>query len=257
MTPAIPDSGPVPDPCWSEQFTVRTYETDQDGRLSVLSLCHFLQEAAANHARELGVGLDALNGRNLTWMLSRLRLAVKRLPVAGEPLTVCTWPTGRDRLFALRDFIVQTEGGSRCAAADSAWLIIDEKRRRPVRVEPFLEPLTAAEGGPVMEKPIPRLPEPGAGQAGRRFSVRYRDLDGNRHVNNVTYVEWVLEGFNPAFVDSRSLVRLEVEYLAEALAGETVFCTNTPVEESPGHYLHGVFREGDGRELARARTRWT
>jgi hypothetical protein len=52
-------------------------------------------------------------------------------------------------------------------------------------------------------------------------------------------------------------VRLEVEYLAEALAGETVFCTNTPVEESPGHYLHGVFREGDGRELARARTRWT
>ncbi|MGD8368101.1 MAG: thioesterase [Desulfobacterales bacterium] len=257
MSPFALNTRPVPGLCWSERFAVRAYETDQEGRLSVLSLCHFLQEAAANHARELGVGLDVLNGRNLTWMLSRLRLAVKRLPAAGAHLTVHTWPSGRDRLFALRDFVVQTDDGDRFAAADSAWLVIDQKRRRPVRIEPFLEPLSSAAGEPVLEKPIPRLPTPGAGHEARRFCVRYRDLDGNRHVNNVTYVEWVLEGFDPGFVGNRTLERLEVEYLAEALAGETVRCTNAPLEETPGHYVHGIFREGDGRELARARTKWS
>lgn len=256
MDPLPPKSRKDPSSTWTEPFTVRGYETDPYGRLSVLCLCQYLQEAAANHAAALGVGLEALNGRNLTWMLSRLRLWVKQLPAAGRRLAVDTWPSGGDRLFAFRDFAVSTDSGEPIADADSAWLVIDRARRRPLRIEPFLESLRTQERPPLLAKPIPKLPAPDAGKNKRRFQVRYRDLDANRHVNNVTYVEWVLEGTVAGFFGLRRPVRLELEYLAEALAGEAVVCTWAPADGAPETFVHGVFREADGRELARAKTVW-
>jgi acyl-ACP thioesterase len=241
---------------WNEAFRVRSYETDQHGRLSILSFCHLLQEAAGNHARALGVGIESLNDRNLTWMLSRIRMAVRRLPAAGEAVTIRTWPSGTDRLFALRDFIAQAGDGTALASADSAWLVIDRTRRRPVRLEPFLERIRSAQAPPVLEKPIPPVPAAGEAAVRKTLNVRYRDLDANRHVNNVTYVEWIQEGFPPAFFDRRRLSFLEVEFRAEALAGDTVFCTHRPDPVEPETYLHSVFRKTDERELARARTGW-
>jgi acyl-ACP thioesterase len=241
---------------WTETLVVRGHETDLHGRLSALSLCQFLQEAAANHARKLGVGLDVLNDQNLTWMLSRLRVRVQQLLRAGERLSIHTWPSGTDRLFALRDFAALAGDGTTLASADSAWLVIDRTRRRPVRLEPFLDNIRPAEAPPVLEKPIPPVPAAGAAKNRKTFSVRYRDLDANRHVNNVTYVEWIQEGFEPGFFDRRRLSSLEVEFRAEALAGDTVFCTRRPDAVDPETYLHSVFRQSDERELARARTKW-
>ena len=246
----------IPEKAWIEDFRVRGYQADPCGRLSILTLCQFLQEAAANHARRLGVGIDVLNGRNRTWMLSRLRLRVKRLPAAGDTVAVHTWPSGRDRLFALRDFVALSDDGDMLASADSAWLVVDRERRRPVRLEPILENLRPEEGLPVLEKPIPAVPEPEVSEQGRRFEVRYRDLDGNRHVNNVSYVEWILEAFFPEFFVDRILSLLEVDFRAEALAGDTVFSRCRALAGDPEAFLHGVFRESDGRESARARTVW-
>jgi acyl-ACP thioesterase len=256
MKPPSHKAASTPGAPWTEAFTVRGYETDPQGRLSVLSLCRFFQEAAANHAGALGVGLDDLNEKNLTWMLSRLRLWLDRLPAAGDPVTVATWPSGADRLFAWRDFAVSGADGATVAVADSAWLVIDRDRRRPARIEPFLERLRSGAGDPLLDKPIPKLPSFGTGGEGRRFSVRGRDLDQNRHVNNVAYVEWFLESLGPDFLLSRAPVYIAVEYSAEALAGDVVFAARSPVPDQPGVFSHGVIRQSDGRELARARTEW-
>src|SRR5512136_2711812 len=115
---------------WSETFPVRLIEIDAHGTLAVGALCDYLQEAAGNHAGSLGLSVASLMERHLTWVLSRLRLRIERQPAAGERLEVRTWPTGVERLFALRDFEVLDEQGHRVAAAVSAWLIIDTAARR-------------------------------------------------------------------------------------------------------------------------------
>ena len=65
-------------------FTVNVYNLDSLGRLSVRSLADFLFEAASRHARRLGVDVPDLEPLGLTWMLSRLRFAVERLPGWGR-----------------------------------------------------------------------------------------------------------------------------------------------------------------------------
>lgn len=101
---------------YRENIRVRHREADRNGRLKLLSWFDFLQEAAANHAARLGVGLNALTERGQLWVLSRLKLEIRRSPQIGEELTVETYPSGVNRLFFTREFQVFDKSGEVIAA---------------------------------------------------------------------------------------------------------------------------------------------
>ena len=160
-----------PPPTHRETFRVRCRETDRNGLLKLSSWFDFLQEAAANHAARLGVGLEALSERGLLWVLSRLHLSICRYPAIGEPVTVETWPNGFRRLFAHRQFRLTGEDGGELAVASSAWLLLSAEKLRPVRLEQLPAALP-----PNAEKPdyFPleaKLPEP---EVPDRFQIRIR-----------------------------------------------------------------------------------
>ena len=93
-------------------FPVRSYEAGVNNRMSLPSLCNYLQEIAGIHADKLGVGIHLLQSEGITWMLSRLRLEIGRGVPWGEELKIRTWPSGtRGRLTATRDFIGECRRG--------------------------------------------------------------------------------------------------------------------------------------------------
>ena len=130
-----------PPPTHRETFRVRCRETDRNGMLKLSSWFDFLQEAAANHAARLGVGLEALSERGLLWVLSRLHLSICRYPAIGEPGTVETWPNGFRRLFAHRQFRLTGEDGGELAVASSAWLLLSAETPAFSRICVLLEML--------------------------------------------------------------------------------------------------------------------
>jgi medium-chain acyl-[acyl-carrier-protein] hydrolase len=254
--------GPTPDPVWTGEFPVRLYETDGCGSLAVGSLCDYLQEAAGHHAGIFGVSVSQLMERNLTWVLARLRVRIERLPSAGERLEVRTWPSGVQRLFALRDFRVHDAGsvldaeGGIVASALSAWLVIDTATRRPVRIQSVFDPPDAAVPRALdigVEKLAERLPTDG--QVGRETAivVRLADLDANEHVNNARIAEWIVEGAGPETFRQSRISALDIDFLAETRHGDTVISRAAAI---PGGYSHVLSRLVDGREIARAHSQW-
>ena len=93
-------------------------------------------------------------------------------------------------------------------------------------------------------------------QIEKQFSVRYRDLDINQHVNNVSYIEWLLECIPDMVENGLCLSELEVNFLGEALHGDRVLARCCRQDEQGMRFAHDVLREADGRELIRARTSW-
>ncbi len=79
-----------------------------------------MQDAAALHADELGCGLDFLHRNRMLWVLSRIRVAIDRMPEIGETIQVLTYPTGTERLFALRQFSEKQVAALRKLAAKYA-----------------------------------------------------------------------------------------------------------------------------------------
>ena len=240
---------------WREEYTIRSYEADAQGKATMPLLCRFMQEAASNHAEHLGLGISWLTENNLAWVLTRQRVAMDAYPRWGETIQVLTWPTGRDRLLWYRDFKLLGGDGNAIGRATTSWLVIDPVRRRPQRTDalPSLDPPSD------VERVFPRWPEKVATlseDAPSHFiRVRYRDLDVNEHVNNAQYVEWTLEAFDLDFHRMHRLKEIEVNYLVEALYGDTL---SSHCEDVDGQtFLHSLVRDADGLELFRARTVWT
>ena len=242
---------------WTEDNIIRAYEVDPRGSLSAVSMCNFFQEAAANHAHVLGVSIHQLLPQNITWVFSRLALKVYAHPRWGEYLRVRTWPSGVRGPFALRDFMMTGKDDRLVAVAVSAWLLIDTRTRLPLRrVTSVLERLVTVETEPALVHDLRKLPSYDGFTDEARFPVRYQDLDANHHVNNVSYIGWVVDSLPHETLDNAVLTDLEVNYIAEAFAGNQVVARSLKTKDGPLSFSHSIIREGDGQELLRARTSW-
>ena len=234
---------------WRQAFAVRAYEVGPDERASVLTVADYFQEAAGEHARSGEVETFDLGGSVGTWVLHRLRLRFDGLPHMRESVEVETWPSGRDRLKAYRDFRLWSEDGGLRAVGTSAWFVIDVERRRPVRLPAGIERFGPAEPDAALSFGAP--PEaPDAVEHARTFHVRRADLDRVGHANNVRFLEWALE----ALPTSDGLRDIEVLYQSEAVYGDDVVSEAGPLVE--GTRAHRLARGSDGRTFALARTHW-
>jgi len=237
-----------------ETFAVHSYEADAFGTLAVPALAGYLQEIAGHHARTLGVGLEALQARGLTWVLVRQRIE-NPVPVAlGETVEIETWPAGVDRLAAIRNFVVRS-GGSEVARATTQWFVLDLASRKPVRPGEVLDPRFPRERGPSVAALSPgKLRVPTGWELERRFHVRYADIDGNFHVTNASYPTWAIEAVPREVWHSSRLATLEVHYLAEAHHGAAILSRLARTGERS--FAHAIVREEDGKDLARLTTGW-
>jgi acyl-ACP thioesterase len=109
---------------FSSEFKISSFDLNPKGRARLTAMANFFQEMAYHHANELGLGYDDMKSRKTTWVLSRMRIHMKRYPEWNELIVLETWPSGAERLFALRDFRVLDSGGEIIGMASTAWLIL-------------------------------------------------------------------------------------------------------------------------------------
>jgi medium-chain acyl-[acyl-carrier-protein] hydrolase len=241
---------------WRDTYRIRSYEVDCRNRLSILSMFSFMQESAGRHADALGVSIHQLHSENYTWLLSRLKIKIYSYPGWNSRVRISTWPSGTRRLFALRDFELASDDDHVVAAAVSAWLVLDIQKRRPVRISPFAERLKPIEGDHILADSLDKLPGMDDCDHEKNFIVRHRDLDINQHVNNVSFVEWVLESVPPIVLKTSVPAELEINFLAEAFYEDRIRAACQAMDSCNTVFHHSLFRQQDGRELARARTVW-
>jgi medium-chain acyl-[acyl-carrier-protein] hydrolase len=243
-------------------FPIHTYELDPAQRLSIFALACFLQEAAGHNAHGMGFSPMQLMERGLTWVLSRLRIRLRELPGWKAQITVQTWPSGLDRLFALRDFRI-FEQEREIGVATSGWLMLEARNRRPVRPDSNFDWRGLIHPERSLAVDLERVPGAEAGEPilqELELPVRYADLDMNMHANNTRYVEWLLEVVPLEVLRGSRLAELDIDFLAEAEHGERILSRLYEPEPQPPQggrcFRHVLSRRTDGREVARARGLW-
>jgi medium-chain acyl-[acyl-carrier-protein] hydrolase len=239
---------------YSRHYTVRAYETDPHGRLAILSVCNMLQDTAGEHAHTLGLGIHDLVDH--TWVLSRLSVRMNRFPSWAEGMSIATWPSGANRLIAHRDFLLTAEDGAIVGRASSAWVIVDLTTRRPVNNTSFIEhiprPFREGVGLDTSSKPVP--PDDNACES--TYTVRYGELDINRHVNNVSYIGWCIDSVPQRTLEDRTCTGLDIAFMGEAQLGTTVITRSAPDTTGDSQFRHEIVREGEDKPLARCTTLW-
>ena len=234
-------------------FAVRSYEAGIANHVTLPTLCNYMQEAAGISAARLGWGIQTLQAEGLTWMLSRLRVNVSRYVPWGETVTVKTWPSGmKGRLVAKRCFLGLDVGGKELFRASSEWLYVDMKSQKIAKLPESFADLVPP-GTPDFELAdiggkFAHLPSV---DASAEILTRHGDLDFNDHVNNVHYVEWMLEVANPVdSVPSAGPADIDVVFRSAAKAGEALLSERCAAEGN--RTLHAIRRVSDGALLATA-----
>lgn len=223
----------------------------------LLRLLEEMMEAAGRHAETLGVGVQDLHAKGLTWVLARLRVAIAAIPEPGAAAALATWPSGRHRLFALREFQARDAHGAEILRATSAWALMHLQTRRPARLDPHL-PVFDLHPGRMIADDFAPLPPPWPRAARTLRRAQAADIDLNDHVNNTVYLGWAL-GAVPAGLRQRQPRELEAAFLGEARLGDQVACLTEigrPPAAGGSVLLQSLRLEQSGRELTRLRSRW-
>ena len=232
-------------------FKVRSYECGPDGRATLPTICNYLQEAASLNAATLGFGKDdfAAKGENISWVLTRMAVKMSRYPAWNDEVTVETFPRGGRKIVAWRDFEVKDAKGATLGLATTEWMLIDLATRKIVAVPEKVFAANDPANVPVLGlEPFSkfRFPEGGSGVPPLHFTAMKAQIDLNGHVNNVHYIDWMLEP-----CASRCPAEMEIVFRSETFAGDEV---RVETAAADGFTYHRVFAP-DGKDHIVARTK--
>ena len=210
-----------------EKFVVRTYECGADGRIKIVSLMQYLQEAAALHAEQLGFGFEKLGSLDGYWVLSNIRVEIAPAsrwgdgPTWNEQVVVQTWPSGYGRLIATREFVGRGRDNGELFRAGSEWMVLDKQSGRPKNLF-HLDLGLPKTGRKALPNELSRLEPQEDYRSVERVRVPYSSIDLNGHVNNTEYVRWGVDALRHAFRLEGDIRSLQATYLSEIFEDDEV-----------------------------------
>lgn len=204
--------------CFQRDYPLTYTHIDCHGLLRPSGLFEIMQDAATSHAEELHISAPDIGA---LWVLSRLHVQLDRPLRAEETLSLTTWCAGLKGATWLRGFRFQV-GGEPVGQAISAWVVLDPENRRLLRpsavsASAHYQNVPEADG---MKAPGKlRLP---AGEFHHDHTVRYSDMDVNRHLNNAKIVELISDALELETRTDAYICSLQVNYTAESVAGDAL-----------------------------------
>ncbi|MDR0547605.1 MAG: acyl-[acyl-carrier-protein] thioesterase [Dysgonamonadaceae bacterium] len=210
----------------SFQFPVVSYTCDFTEKATLTVICNFLLDAATIHAEERGFGFERIHKDNVAWVLSRLSIEMTEYPVHNQNLTVETWIESISRSFTQRCLRFIDRNNKVIGYARTIWAAINVESRRPIDILAWRSdmadyvvsesekccPIDKMNKIPAIENTEPTM----------GYTVRYSDIDINKHMNSVKYIEHIINVFDLSFFREKFIQKFEMVYLAEGIFGDKV-----------------------------------
>ena len=110
---------------FTKPLTILPSLCDSAARLGIPETFALFMDAATEHARALGCGIDTLAPRGLFWLAVRTRVRFYRRPKMLERVTLSTWPEKCGRLRADRDYCLEQDGVP-LVAGKTEWTVLNQ-----------------------------------------------------------------------------------------------------------------------------------
>jgi acyl-ACP thioesterase len=193
----------VPGRTFSDRRQVGPADVNASGDAHAFAIARWLQETAFADGVDSGFGAEAF------WVIRRLRLEIRRLPVFPEDLELVTWCSAKAKTVAERTTTIAGDGGADVTAT-ATWVHIDPETRLPARLPDAFERIYGpSTEGRKARASLRHPPEPpdDAERLEWRFGRSQIDLAG--HVSNLWYwqpaeefLEMPASGSGPAVLEA-------------------------------------------------------
>ncbi|XP_071699350.1 oleoyl-acyl carrier protein thioesterase, chloroplastic-like [Rutidosis leptorrhynchoides] len=269
---------------YKERFFIRWYEVGVNKTATIETMANLLQESVGNHIHCAGFITHRLAKHHIM-VAARMHIEIYRYPAWRDVVEIETWCQGEGRIAIRRDWIIRDyANGEVIGRATSKWVTMNLETRKLQKFSddvideysvfcPKTLRLAFHEENNNSLKKIGKLEDP-AEYSKLGLAPRRTDLDMNGHVNNVTYIGWVLESIPQEVIDTHELQSITLDFKRECLRDEVVDSLTTPepldaaAVSNNGYvdsktdgmqlnkFLHLMRSSGNGHEINRCRTEW-
>jgi acyl-ACP thioesterase len=181
-------------------------------------------------------------------VLLRLAVEIEHRPEQYADIEIDTWISDFNRLSSTRNFRMRI-GDKVIASGVSQWCVLNMETRQAADMSMMKE---------AHDKFIVNEPSPLAAPARLRpieattsisRPVVYSDIDFNRHMNTLRYVDLIFDTLPIELIEKRVGIRLDINFIAEAMYGETL----TINYASEGNIWKFDISSDSGKKVCRAK----
>ena len=196
---------------------VSTY-VGPERRLTVPWFFRIFQDAAIEDAENIGYNASKTMGAGLLWVFSRVYVRFHKMPEYLSEATFETRPGAKKAFLFPRYAKMEDKDGNVIAELSSIWALIHDDTRQ-LEMRPQLDSVDQTDG---TELPIPGKVVASPCSFAYSRQIEYSDLDLNRHLNNVRYIEMLLNLHDAKFYEENMIEELLIQYETEIHEGELV-----------------------------------
>lgn len=209
---------------YHDRYLLTSYNVDRFFQANLNYYFSVIQDVAANHAYMRECSLPHLQKIGKTWVVLRTVLDLYSYPKWLGYIDAETWPMPYSGYLAPRGTFFYDSQGRKIAKCFSNWIIMDLAHGRKPAKPDFLSsymPTVTLEGteydiGNRRER-LPLYDDiPGIKPlAVHKAQMVYSDSDYNGHINNISYVNWIVQALNPDFLTSHLASHIDISWIKE------------------------------------------
>jgi len=223
---------------------------DASSRLSIQSIFVLFQDAASEHAEQLGIGGNVMAKKGLFWLTVRTRVRMHDYPALMAQIRLKTW-LGAFAPGDLRTYRYYTIhcGETLVAEGRTEWTVLRLADQGMARIRDVGFPDITVLEDVVCTEPFSRFRVEFEEDCPLfAHTVRSTDVDMGQHMNNTAYVRALLDTFSVEELKSMRPAELEICYKQACYGGEQLTILR---KETENGWIFSV-RHADGKVAAMA-----
>ncbi|WP_264521480.1 acyl-[acyl-carrier-protein] thioesterase [Flavobacterium sp. N1994] len=205
----------------SKDWEINFLQCYPNGYLKYTDLCNILQLTAGVHAELGGISFSDMQEHHQAWVLSRMRVEIKRLPKWKEVVTVKTWINSLENSRSVRCLELYI-GDEKIVGCETFWAVFNTSTRRPESLALPHEHFKKYPDDKATELQFSKIDTTFAKTFLAEKKILLSDLDIVNHANSVKYLEWCLDAIDAGTIQNREIISFEMNYLKEVALGETI-----------------------------------
>ncbi|WP_116769735.1 MULTISPECIES: acyl-[acyl-carrier-protein] thioesterase [Maribacter] len=244
---------------FDKQFELRYFEMNEFGVASPTTILTLLEETAAEHCYSINHSLYQLAEQNIGWVLISGLMQMERYPSYKEKITITTWLSKYSTIKGFRENIIYDEQNNIIGRAKGLWIFFDTIKRRPVQIfEDIISKWSFCNEESIDYNISKKIKAVENSDYELDFKVNRYDTDINKHLNNIRYLQWVIESIPDEIIDNYYLYSIDGRFIAEAHYNQSIvsLTKNDAMDTKDKSFIHTIKIEGTDKVCATAKSTW-
>lgn len=157
-----------------------------NGYLKYTELCNLFQLTAATHSEIGGISFSDMQEFHQAWVLSKMRVEIKRLPKWKDSVTVKTWINSLENSRSIRCLEMYI-GDEKIVGCETFWAVFNTKTRRPEALALPHQHFEKYPNNTATEKSFSKINIQQTFEFVSEHIVKLSDLDIVNHANSIKY----------------------------------------------------------------------